>query len=35
LLVSGYRCLDDSFFTNFQYLKVQDFEQLGERGKCT
>jgi hypothetical protein len=30
----GYRGLDDSFFTNFQDLEADDFEQQqGERGK--
>jgi hypothetical protein len=32
--VSSHRCLDDSFFTNFQDIKAKDFEYLGERGKC-
>jgi hypothetical protein len=27
LLVSGYQCLDDSFSTNIQDLKDEDFEQ--------
>jgi hypothetical protein len=35
LLVSGRYCLDVAVFDNFQDLDAEDFEQLGERGKCS